>query len=133
MVLANQENFSRWRGLKNLSGSFSFSAWTYLIEGKYQFDFNIKNKGFVSQKIKYIVNNKRDCIHYFSKELIIPPRDMVEIPVKMTDEVLMTLQDSEGLFLTDNLRNKQKILSKKDIQRVLKEYKEFYEKTIKPK
>ena len=129
VVLANQENFSRWRGLKNLSGSLRFEVWDFLVENKTRFELNIKNKGFVAQKIKCVVNHKKDSIYLFKEKLSVPPRDQVEVLWEITEDQLDILKNSEGLFLSDNLHNKQKILSKKDIQEVLKEY----EKHVKQK
>ena len=113
--------------LKNITGYIDFNEDSF-FNGKPSFIISIKNKGITTQKITSIQNDKGHRIHYFynkDKEawIALESHNKKSVLLDITPSVLKKLKNTNGLFVLNNIRNKKKIISKKDIQKALELYK----------
>ncbi len=126
-----QDRFSRWRGIRNIFGQIFFYKETKengKIKMHSTFLINLTNKGRTDQKITAIQDDKG----YFIKVLFQPNEDRKNgiilkrdeshsVSIEIKQDILNQFKNSNGLFLFDN-GNKKKIVSKKELNKVLKAY-----------
>ena len=101
------------------------------FSGKPSFIITIKNKGVTTQKLYSIQTDKGEYIHPFysrkgeSREswFALDSYNKESIFLDITPYLLKKLKNTNGLFLLNNVKDKKKIISKKDIQKALKSYK----------
>ena len=121
-----QDRFSRWRGIKNIFGQIFFYKETKEVES--HFLINLTNKGRTNQKITAIQDDKGHFIKVLSplnkdktNGIILKRDESYFVHIKIDQDVLNQFNNSKGLFLFDN-GNKKKIISKKDLRKVLEAY-----------
>ncbi len=128
LYIANSEQRSWRKGIKNLSGSIAFYK-DHPIYGKSGFMIAIQNTGETPQNIAFIQNDKKEHIHLFinhknKPHFILKPKEPVVffLDIKKTG-MLMKLEKADSLILFNNMGETNKIIKKRAIQRALELYK----------
>ena len=126
--MANQEQISLRRGIKNFSGFIDFQDNPF----KYGIGFVIviQNKGLTTQDISFIKTDKKETIYLFHSHgnpaiFTVAPRTSKAFFLDPTPPLLKKLEKANSLILFNSNRDKKKIISKKDIQKVLKLYRKI--------
>ncbi len=127
--VANQEQISIQRGVKEIDCRTGFPKEVFLksssSDSAPMFIIVCKNNGLSSQTITWVGNNKKQPIYVFpfqnkkQKKIGKTLRRGESFLIPINQQLLQTLENSNGLFLYDIMGKKKKIASKKDIQNSL--------------
>ena len=115
--IANQEQISRWRGIKNIYGNIFYSKDGPLYKEP-AFMIAIQNKGLTPQNITMIQDDKNNNLHFFLHKngqptFMLDPGMGIPVFIKIKPGVLKILKNAKGLFLLNTIGKKKKIISKK--------------------
>ncbi len=153
-LIANQEQISKHHGIKNFSAEIAFkekkpvwestplrnkAGYVYKIRNKVVsfkkepcFIIFLKNEGMTPQVIyaDIFFKNEKEYIFLDPTDKIwvtYKPREIK--PLVLDKDDIQDLREAEGLFITDTgVGYKHQIISKEEINRVLKEYEEYTKK-----
>lgn len=122
--IASQEQISRWRGIKTIDGSIAFSK-DDPIHKKAGFMIFIQNNGATPKDIAFIKTDKNEIIHWFfvgQSAFTLSAGKTIYVFLDIKPH-LKKLEQADSLILVNSIGDKKKIISKKDILKVLELYK----------
>lgn len=132
-LVASREQISYWRGVKNLHSYF-----VCVRKNPHRkeptlpaFWVTVVNKGITKQGFWCLRTDKGKNIVLgdMFTENFLKPHDVKFFFVDITSDILKNLEESKALFLVGSGGSKKKVISKKSIQKALKQYKEYLNKT----
>ena len=129
--IASQEQISIWKGIKNFCVTIHFISRPPKEPTKRTpaFLVIIFNKGLTSQSFNFILTDTEKLILLGNiDEHKMAPGHSWNFFLDINPYILETLEESKALFLVNHFNKKKKFASKKDIQKLLKEYKEHINK-----
>ena len=132
LYISHREHISSYWGIKRLTGFLMFSVYIDHLEEcpKACIAVFIRNNGLVRQEVRYLVDkgglSLKDLFEPPSRQDIeITPGNVREISLSLTPQMIKYLEKAGSLSLCNKFGKKKKIASAEDIQRVLKEYREY--------
>ena len=130
----NKESLSRAKGVRNFYVKVFFEPYNPPETKASVLRFFIKNEGITPQNFCCIKDEKDNMIvidKIYSKDgKTIEPQEMGDFYSYIIPPTINILKNSKSLFLVNIMNEKIKIAKKKDIQKILKEYRECQDRII---